>query len=369
VMLIDGQKTDTPLRLDTVGKNQFKGLLVLDRWMVEPSLNDLVTEQGPDMGNPRFYAVTADAPALPRMKVHYSRCLRLEGIRLPYYQRMMENLWGISVLERLYDRMLAFDSATTGMAQLIYKAYLRIYKLKGMREAVAAGGPAMQGVVAQIQFMSQFQTIEGVTLLDGEDDVGALTQPSFSGLSDAMIQLGQQISGSLQIPLVRLFGQSPVGMNATGESDLRMYYDGIKQQQVKTLLVPLTRIYRAMAQSENIKLPEGFGLEFRSLWILSDEAKAAIGQQDQATVMGAYNSGAISQEIALKELKQLSKVSGRFTNVTEDDIKAANDVAGATMEAESHELTMKQGIKSLTEEPEAEGGKPNGKAKSSQAAA
>src|SRR5882724_1503110 len=87
VMLIDGQLPETPLRLDTVSKGQFRGLMVLDRWMIEPSMETLVTEPGPDMGLPKYYRVVADAPALRRMKIHYSRCLRLEGVRLPYWQK------------------------------------------------------------------------------------------------------------------------------------------------------------------------------------------------------------------------------------------------------------------------------------------
>jgi phage-related protein (TIGR01555 family) len=137
VMMIDGQDMATPLRLDTIGKGQFKGLLVLDRWMVEPSLNQLVTDPGPFIGLPKFYTITADAPALPRAKIHYTRCIRMEGIRLPYWQRLQENLWGISVLERLYDRMIAFDSATTGAAQLVFKSYLRTYKIKDLRQIAA----------------------------------------------------------------------------------------------------------------------------------------------------------------------------------------------------------------------------------------
>jgi len=82
--------------------------------MVEPSLYDLVTDYGPNLGLPKFYRVTAMAPALINQKIHYSRVIRFDGIKMPYWQRVMENLWGISVLERMYDRMIAFDSATTG---------------------------------------------------------------------------------------------------------------------------------------------------------------------------------------------------------------------------------------------------------------
>lgn len=372
VMLVDGQRMETPLRLETIGKDQFKGLLVLDRWMIDPSLNDLVTDLGPDLGLPKFYTVLATAPAVIKQKIHYSRCLRLEGIRLSYWQRVMENLWGISVLERLYDRMVAFDSATTGAAQLVYKAYLRCYKIDGMREIIANGGPGEQNLLRYTEFMRRLQSIEGITLIDGKDELAAMAQPSFSGLSDALIQFGQQLGGALQIPLTRLFGQSPIGMNATGESDLRTYYDGIKQQQNRWLLVPLTRIYRAIAQSEGVKLPEGFTLDFRSLWVLSDNDKAQIGSQDAANVTGVFNAGICSPQTALKELRQLSKISGRWTNITDDDIKSASQTTGASMAEEQHGQMLEQGEQSMElaeNPPEPEGGKPNGKAKAKKSAA
>ena len=44
-IMIDGQKPETPLRVETVGKDSFCGLLPLDRWLVDPSLTDLVTDQ------------------------------------------------------------------------------------------------------------------------------------------------------------------------------------------------------------------------------------------------------------------------------------------------------------------------------------
>jgi phage-related protein (TIGR01555 family) len=370
VMLIEGQDMATPLRLETVAKDQFKGLLALDRWMVDPSLNDLVTDLGPDLGNPKFYTVLATAPAVIKKRIHYSRCLRLEGIRLSYWQRVMENLWGISVLERLYDRMVAFDSATTGAAQLVYKAYLRCYKIKGLREVISAGGPAMQNLLRFTEFMRSLQSIEGITLIDADDDLAAITQPSFAGLSDALMQFGQQLGGALQIPLTRLFGQSPTGMNATGESDLRTYYDGIKQRQNRELLVPMTNVYRAVAQSEGIKLTDSFSLDFRSLWVLSDDQKASIGSTDSTAVTGVFNAGVISPKVALKELRQLSKTSGRFTNITDKDINAASDETGAGMVEEQHGMGMETGAASLQQmEDEPAGGAPNGKAKKKQAAA
>lgn len=375
IPLLDGQDMATPLRIETIKKGQFKGIHVFDRWQLNPSLGDLVSDLGPYLGQPKYYEVIGDAAALRGKRIHYSRCMRLLGVELPYYQAMMENLWGISILERLNDRLIAFDSATTGVAQLIYRAYLRVIKIENQREIIAAGGEAEANLYRYVEMMRRFQSLEGITMLDAKDDAVVMPAPSFSGLSDALIQLGQQCGGALQMPMTKLFGQAPVGMNSTGESDLRMYYDGLGQQQNMQLLIPTTVFYQCLARSEGITLPEGFALQFRSLWSLSDEVKSTIAKTDSDAIVAELNVGMISPKTALMEKKQLSKTTGRGTNVTDDDIKKASDETGADRERDMMDEQMKMTKESHVREgesheagltlasSEAEGGKPNGKAK------
>ena len=104
--------------------------------------------------------------------MHYTRVIRLEGIKLPYWQKITENLWGMSVIERLFDRLVAFDSTTEGAAQLVYKAHLRTMAVEGLREIVAglAGPEALNGLLAQVEMTRYMQTNEGMTtLLDAKD--------------------------------------------------------------------------------------------------------------------------------------------------------------------------------------------------------
>lgn len=340
VLLVDGQDPSTPLRLNTIRKDQFAGLQVLDRWMINPSLNDLVTDYGPSLGLPKFYEVTAQAPALSRQKIHYTRCVRVEGIEVPYWQRITENLWSVSVIERLYDRMVAFDSATTGAAQLVYKSYMRTYKIENMREIIATGGKALSGLTEYVQMMRRFQGIEGITIIDAKDDVQSDVHSAFGGLADALQQFGQQISGALQIPLTRLFGQSPAGFSS-GDSDLRTYYDGINSQQNAKLKVGVTNIYRAIAASEGIEIPEGFKINFKSLWQLTESQKVEIAEGTTRAVLAAEESGTIDRATALKELKQSSNITGIFSNITQEQIEEAESdpppqaeelLAGATPE-------------------------------------
>ncbi|MFP0547901.1 DUF1073 domain-containing protein [Acinetobacter baumannii] len=325
VMMIDGQNVSTPLNLNTIKKDQFKGLMVLDRWMVLPTLEDLVTEYGPDYGKPKYYNVITDSVGLSDQKIHYSRVIRIDGVDLPYWQRIAENLWGQSVIERLLDRLTIFDSTTMGIGQLVYKAHLRTYKVKGLRSIIAAGGKAFEALVKQIEHIRLWQSNEGMTLMDADDSFET-HQYSFSGLDNILLQFGQQISGATQIPLVRLFGQSPAGLNSTGESDLSMYYDNINQQQERRLRSNLHKLLRIISLSKLGKdLPDSFKFDFASLWQIDDKTKAEVANTTVQAVVAAEENGLISRKAALKELRQSSEITGIFASISDEEIDQADD--------------------------------------------
>lgn len=327
VMLIDGQDMATPLDPDRIGKGQFKGLLVLDRWMISPPVGDVVTEYGADMGRPVFYDVIADYAAIPKAKIHYTRVIRLDGEDLPFYQRVSENGWGLSVLEPLWDRLIAFDSATVGAGQLVYKAHLRVMKIKGLRDIIAAGGPALAGLNAQIKYTREAQTNEGMTILDGEDEFDT-HQYSFSGLPEVLIQFAQQLSGATGIPIARLFGQSPAGLSDTGEGPRRQYHEKVHQKQEKELRTPLQRLLEVMSMSTLGKpLPDDFGFEFRTLDDSPEVEKADIAVKTVEAITGALDASIIDIPTAMKELKNSSPVTGMFGSIDDDKISEAEEAS------------------------------------------
>ncbi len=326
VMLIDGQNMQTPLRVETIRKDQFKGFLVLDRWLVQPTVEDLVKDLGPDFGMPKYYDIIGDAAVLPNTRVHYSRVVRFDGIELNYYGKKMENGWGIAEAERMHDRLIAFDSATTGAAQLIFKAHLRGIGVKGFREALAAGGKVEEAVIKMFDYIRLLQSNEGLTVLDADDEFWTHSY-TFAGLADVIMMLGQQIAGSTGIPLVRLFGMSPAGLNATGESDLRNYYDKVNAIQETELRPPLAeKIYPVLSMSVLGKpLPEDFDFAFPPLWQMQDKEKVEVAKAVSDGVSQMVNSGIIGRQTALRELKQASKITGVFSNITDEMIASADD--------------------------------------------
>lgn len=330
VLLIDGQDLETPLRNETVGKGQFRGILPLSRWELLPAgvgLSDpqiAITDLGPNIGQQKMYAVGPNASALVNKRIHYSRIIRSEGTKLPFFQRMAEQGWGISIVERMFDRLTAYDSATTGAAQLVFKAYLRVLKVQGLRKILAAGGAAEEALAKNVEAIRKFQSTEGLTLIDSEDEFETYNY-TFSGLDSLLIQFGEQISGATEIPLVRLLGQSPGGLNSTGESDLRNYYDSINAKQNRTLRSPMTRILDILHRSvTGVAPPQDFNYKFNPLWQLSETEKATASTAITTAVATAFTDGIITKSTALKELKQSADVTGIFSNIEDTEIEAAD---------------------------------------------
>lgn len=325
ILMIDGQDMSTPLRPSTIGKGQFKGLYVLDRWTIWPSVNDLVEDFGPDFGLPKYYTIsTGDGAGLDNQTVHHSRILRFIGNKLPYWQAIRDLWWGQSVVETMYDRLVSFDMATFGAAQLVNKAYLRTLKVPDFTQIMAGNADAQQAILNQILFMKLTQSTESIVVIDKEDEL-EFNSYQFAGLKDVLIQLGEQLAGACGTPTTRLFGQSPNGMSATGESDLKGYYDMVGSKQEKDLRYPLSRLMKILIPSTlGVQEPECFDISFNSLWKLSDIDKADIAAKDIAAIVAASDSGVYTAEVALKEIRQLSGITGRGTSVTDDDIEKAS---------------------------------------------
>lgn len=344
VIVIDGQNPATPLNMNTIQKDQFKGLMVMDRWQLWPAPQEIILEPGVNYGHPVYYDVTADARSMPKWRIHHSRLIRIDGVELPYWQKMAENGWGMSVIEPMFDRQVAFDSATTGAAQLVFRAHLRTVQVEQLREVIAAGGQVMAGLQQYFGMMRLMQSNEGLTILDAADKFETHSY-GFGGISDILIQLGQQIAGATDIPLVRLFGQSPAGLSATGESDIRNYYDFINAQQNARLHQPLLKVLGVAHRSLfGIPLPNGFDVSFNPLWQLTPEQKVGIAKTMIDTLGVAMDLRVIDTVTAMQEFRQSSKLTGVGGMITDEMIAEteANPPEAMQEEMEQNQLEGSQ---------------------------
>src|SRR5690606_24175510 len=87
-----------------------------------------------------------------------------------------------------------------------------------------------------------------------------------------------RLASAAGMPLTRLMGMSPAGLNATGESDLANWYSVVEAYGEREILPALRTIIRAIALSEglpNINVDE-LDVTFPSLWQLDPKETAEL---------------------------------------------------------------------------------------------
>lgn len=336
IIVIEGQENmlDEPLDLDMVLPGQYKGLIIADRWSGVYPDSDLVQDLGdPDFGTPEYYTFSMSETELTYgVRVHHSRVIRFMGRDLPYIERMVENYWGMSELEHVYTELNKRNTSSENIAQLIFQANIRNYKMSEFGQMLATTQPEAQKRLYNVLQMQNFlMSNMGMNVMDKDDSLET-HQYTFSGLNDIYESFMLDISGASEIPVTRLFGRSPAGLNSTGESDLTNYYDKIKQSQESTLRPVLEKLLPIICVSVWGVLPDDLDFQFRPVRDTSEKERADLIQQGSAAIVSVFQSGLISQKTALKELRQSGATYGMWSNITDEDIDNADDMSDAGMD-------------------------------------
>jgi len=326
LIMIDGHEDilHEPLDYDTIMPGTFKGLMILDRWSGAYPNPELVEDiDDPEFGLPESYQLTVDEGQT--ITAHHSRIIRFVGRELPYWEKLAEMYWGASEVEVVFDELKKRDNTSWNIAQLIFLANLRVLKMGDMSEALAIGDEkANRDLYNVIQAQNWLMSNMGIYVL-GEKDDFATHQYTFSGLSDIYENFMLDISGACQIPVTKLFGRSPAGLNATGESDMQNYYEVIQQQQESILGPIIDKLLPIICMSEFGAIPDDLDYMFNPIRTPDDKEVAELADKKTRSIIETYNAGLINQKIALKELKQLSDSTGMFSNITDEDIEQADD--------------------------------------------
>ena len=308
---------DLPLDRNLLMQECFQGLLVMDRTRgITPSV-ELVTDlDDPDFGLPMYYeADLGTGEEIRHVRIHHSRVLRFTGRELPDRERIRENHWGASELEHIWDEMMRRESTNANIAQLVYQANITTLKSGEITATLAMGtDDAREGVMKALEIENAMRTSFGVQLLSDGDSLENLPY-NFAGLSDIHRDFMQDMAGAAEIPATKLFGRSPDGMNATGESDLRNYYDMISSLQERVLRPALEKLLPIMAISCWGDVPDDMRIIFNSPMTTSPKEQSEMAERYMGILTAGVQSGIISPEEARNEMKALSGRTGLFTTL------------------------------------------------------
>ena len=325
-MVIRGEedRLDQPMDQDTLCPGCFQGLLVVDRAQgISPFLEQVTDLDDPDFGLPMYYDINAEMPDRNTIRVHHSRVLRFVGRELPYLEMQRKSFWGASELEHIWDELQKRSATSANIAQLVFQANITTLKMSDFGEILAHGTQNQRRrVLSAMEEQNRLRTSFGLQVMSAEESME--NHPySFSGLSEVYETFMMDMAGASEIHATRLFGRSPQGLNATGESDLKNYYEKIAQLQETYLRPALERLLPVMEILAFGYYARDSEIVFESIATRTPSERIELLPRFSSTIISLYKSGLISRQTALEELRAQGRELGMFTS-----LEAQGDTSG-----------------------------------------
>lgn len=321
LIMIRGQEgmLGQPLELESIYPGTFQGLYILDRWQgVVPGM-ELVFEGGEPV--PAYYSIT-DARGNTVAKVHHSRLVRFTGRDLPFLERVAELYWGEPEVEALYNDVVKHDNVAANMAALTFRANVDTMEVQNLDQLFSVtSGEQQRRFWNVMQAQSVMKSNFGMQLVNRGDQIKN-TQYTFTGLQEVYDSMCLDLSGASRIPVTKLFGRSPAGMNATGESDLRNYYDYVDTLREAKLRPILEKLLPVLAMSAWGAVPDGLDITFPPLWTPTAAEVAEIALKKAQAIRDTFQAGLFRADTAQRELKKLADETGMFDSISEEEIAA-----------------------------------------------
>lgn len=335
LMVIDGQENilDEPLDLESIEIGAFRGLIPFDRWAgIMPSDNVCDDINRPlEFNLPEHYRIQSTNGA-KSFEVHASRILRFTGPAVPTPEYQAMNYWGISVLEPAFEEIRKRDNVSWNIVSLTFRANLigMVFpELAQMLSGLGSSAKAAQSFYDRMMGINHLMSNQSMIMLPKEGDMKSISY-GFSGLSEVLQQFQLDIAGASGIPVARLYGRTVSGLGQTGDGDERIYEEMIAAEQADRLLPQLDKLFPVICMSCLGEVPEDLDLKFPSVRVLDEKEKSDLAKSTSDSIVSVFNAGIINRPQALRELKQLSDATGVYTNLTDDDIDAADEAEKLT---------------------------------------
>lgn len=242
---------DLSLPWPEVRKGSLRSLLAIDRRYIS------VRTRRAD-GAPETYYVTRHAGA---MIVHADRMVLFGGAKTSEDVREENNGWDLSVLQRPYEVLRDAGVSWRALQVMITNASLGVFKINGLADMIASNKDLL---MSRMEIVDMSKSVARSILIDAEnEDFRFEGASNLTGVSDVWREIVQRLASAADMPATVLLGMSPAGMNATGESDIRLWYDRVDSHRTK-IEPAVKRTIGIVAKSEGVVWDGTF--EWPPLW-------------------------------------------------------------------------------------------------------
>ena len=270
MLLDDGGGLEEPVNWQDV--RSVEELRVYERAIVQPDPDTYRT------GKAEYFDVSSTYGGT--FRVHRSRCLVFKNGSLPEYGAAQQYYyWGLPEYIRIHKDLFRALKTHTNAANMIEKSVQPVYKQRGLQNMLAGpNGDEME--LKRLQVLDASRGIMNTIAVDMEGEDYDFKTFQMTGTKEILESTCNLLSAVTCIPQTILFGRSPAGENATGESDLENYYNFVEGIQKRMLKKNIRTLIKAIVQAGvydgSIEDPGTIKPTFKPLWSLSETEKATV---------------------------------------------------------------------------------------------
>lgn len=224
-----------------------------DELQIVSEVNDVLS---PNHGEPEIYRICGNHKRRG-LRIHASRLVMCEGLpSAARYRTNSPDLGWISVLQPLIENLQDYDIAWASVGKLLEESSIGVFKMKGLLRMLST--QSEEEIRTRFDILNEGKSVTNSIFLDAEfgEDYDRIAA-SFSDLPQVLQQITLKASATAQIPVTVLFGQSPAGLNATGESDLEQWFARVSNYRDVSLRPKLeTALGYLIGEPVQIDFPE-----------------------------------------------------------------------------------------------------------------
>lgn len=287
ILADDGQELDQPINLKRL--RRISGIEVFDKRSVMEDSASLYYDtdvRDVNFGKAEYYTITPPNGNL--FKVHRSRLLIFDGETLPKLERIANNGAGLSCLDGIPAAINRVKTSMDKTIDIMDKVSTSLLKLQGLSNVLQTE-EGTKAVIKRLDLIDYSRRLNGSVAIDKDDEYAVFNIP-LGGLTDIIQEMEQYVCAVTGYPFTKLFGRSPAGMNATGQSDMQIYYDKVKSYQKRKLRPALEYLVKLIQLSSEGptqgKELEKWSIKFKALQQLNDLEQANV-DKTQAEVRAA----------------------------------------------------------------------------------
>jgi hypothetical protein len=225
------------------------------------------------------------------------------------------NFSGLSISQLMKTDVEKYYRTRDSISDLVHS--FSISGIKTDLQSLLAGGSG-EDEMKRAQLFNQIRDNRGLMLLDHELEEFFQFNTPLTGLAELQTQAKEQMAAPAHIPLVKMFGITPGGLNASSEGEIKVFYDHIAAQQENVLRDPLEKILKIIQLDCYGEIDESISFEFLPLMELTELEEAQLRKSDGDLAIELINAGVISPEEERERLTA-SPNSG-YSNIDVDNV-------------------------------------------------